>query len=187
MLTNILARFWISCDIYSAVKFRTVFRIAKSWTGYEDVINQSNSRIQNPCPLRFSRKKKKAISIKNKASNALKFELKEDGTKPRNKGCTGRTWYQFAKSLQTLMSIPRWKTRICGLKNQGAVNLFKFSFADLFLCSSISFKYIFCTSCYIFRIPNEFKARALNIPSDSSQTTTWLINIVMPGWIGYSL
>ena len=25
------------------------------------------------------------------------------------------------KILQTLMSEPRWKTRICGLKNQGAI------------------------------------------------------------------
>ena len=32
------------------------------------------------------------------------------------------------KILQTLMSEPRWKTQICALKNQGAINLlFKFS------------------------------------------------------------
>ena len=52
------------------------------------------------------------------------------------------------KILQTLMSEPRWKTRICGLKNEGAINLsFKFSFADLILSSRISFEYIFCISC----------------------------------------
>ena len=37
------------------------------------------------------------------------------------------------KIVQTLMSEPRWKTRIRGLKNPGAINLlFKFFFADLF-------------------------------------------------------
>ena len=51
MLTNILERFQISCHIYSAVKFRTVFLIGKSWTGYERVISQWNSR--NPIDLIF--------------------------------------------------------------------------------------------------------------------------------------
>ena len=37
------------------------------------------------------------------------------------------------KILQTLMSERKWKTRIYGLKNQGAINLL-FKFADLILC-----------------------------------------------------
>ena len=55
-----------------------------------------------------------------------------------------------AQDFASLMSEPRWKTRICGLKNQGAINLlFKF-FAPEFP-SSINFARL----ARFFRIPNE--------------------------------
>ena len=89
MLSNILARFWISCDIYSAVKFRTVFPIAKA----EPVMGMwSANQIQGFRILAHwdspGKKPNHFYNVKQ-ASNVLKFELKEDGTKPRNKGCTG--------------------------------------------------------------------------------------------------
>ena len=48
---------------------------------------------------------------------------------------------------QTLMSEPRWKTRICGLKNQGATCYFNFLLQTLFCAPEFPSKYILCMLC----------------------------------------
>ena len=48
---------------------------------------------------------------------------------------------------QTSMPELRWKTRICGLKNQGATCYFNFLLQTLFCAPEFPSKYIFCTLC----------------------------------------
>ena len=55
---------------------------------------------------------------------------------------------------QTLISQPRWKARICGLKNQESTCYLNFVLQTLFVAPEFPSKYIFCTLCQISEYPS---------------------------------